>query len=67
MVAILGPGRLGEPHVAALASLRTAGLPTPDDAVTHQQVIQAAYTRVAERREVRPEDIPLQPEPIGRR
>jgi predicted dehydrogenase len=37
----------------------TPGLPTWEDAVTNQQLIQAAYKSIAERREVRPEEIPL--------
>ena len=35
------------------------GLPTWEDAVTNQRLIQAAYRSVAERREVAPEEIPL--------
>jgi len=35
------------------------GLPTWDDAVTNQRLIQAAYLSVAERREVAPEEISL--------
>jgi predicted dehydrogenase len=38
----------------------TAGLPTWEDAVTNQRLIQAAYRSVAERREVAPEEIPLE-------
>jgi predicted dehydrogenase len=38
----------------------TPGLPTWDDAVTNQRLIQAAYRSVAERREIRPEEIPLE-------
>jgi predicted dehydrogenase len=37
----------------------TPGLPTWEDAVTNQRLIQAAYRSVAERREVRPEEISL--------
>ncbi len=37
----------------------TPGLPTWDDAVTNQRLIQAACRSVAERREVAPEEIPL--------
>jgi predicted dehydrogenase len=37
----------------------TPGLPTWDDAVTNQRLIQAAYRSVAERREVSPEEIAL--------
>ena len=37
----------------------TPGLPTWADAVTNQRLIQAAYRSVAERREVRPEEISL--------
>ena len=36
-----------------------SGLPTWDDAVTNQRLIQAAYLSVAERREVAPEEISL--------
>src|SRR5712691_9050609 len=36
------------------------GLPTWADAVTNQRLIQAAYRSVAERREVAPEEIPLE-------
>jgi predicted dehydrogenase len=36
-----------------------AALPTWNDAVTNQRLIQAAYRSVAERREVAPEEIPL--------
>jgi predicted dehydrogenase len=39
----------------------TPGLPTWEDAVINQRLIQAAYRSVAERREVRPEEIPLSP------
>jgi predicted dehydrogenase len=35
------------------------GLPTWEDAVTNQRLIQAAYKSIAERREVAPEEIPL--------
>jgi predicted dehydrogenase len=43
-----------------VASGRAApGLPTWEDAVTNQRLIQAAYRSVAERREVAPEEIPL--------
>jgi predicted dehydrogenase len=38
----------------------TPGLPTWDDAVVNQRLIQAAYLSVTERRDVRPEEIPLQ-------
>jgi len=38
----------------------TPGLPTWEDAVTNQRLIQAAYRSVAERREVAPEEIPLE-------
>jgi predicted dehydrogenase len=37
----------------------TPGLPTWEDAVTNQRLIQAAYRSVAERREVAPEEISL--------
>ncbi len=37
----------------------TPGLPTWEDAVTNQRLIQAAYRSVAERREIAPEDISL--------
>jgi predicted dehydrogenase len=37
----------------------TPGLPTWDDAVTNQRLIQAAYRSVAERREVTPEEIAI--------
>jgi predicted dehydrogenase len=37
----------------------TPGLPTWDDAVTNQRLIQAAYRSVAERREVAPEEIAI--------
>jgi predicted dehydrogenase len=37
----------------------TPGLPTWDDAVTNQRLIQAAYRSVAERREVTPAEITL--------
>jgi predicted dehydrogenase len=37
----------------------TPELPTWADAVTNQQLIQAAYRSVVERREVRPDEIPL--------
>jgi predicted dehydrogenase len=37
------------------------GLPTWEDAVTNQRLIQAAYRSAAERREVAPEEIPLGP------
>ena len=37
----------------------TPGLPTWDDAVTNQRLIQAAYLSVAERREVAPQEISL--------
>jgi predicted dehydrogenase len=36
-----------------------SGLPTWADAVTNQRLIQAAYRSIAERREVSPEEIPL--------
>ncbi|HEY1294971.1 MAG TPA: Gfo/Idh/MocA family oxidoreductase [Chloroflexota bacterium] len=39
----------------------TPGLPTWQDAVINQQLIQAAYRSVAERRDVQPEEIPLAP------
>src|SRR5207248_7258942 len=35
----------------------TPGLPTWEDAVTNQRLIQAAYQSVAERRDVAPEEI----------
>jgi predicted dehydrogenase len=35
------------------------GLPTWEDAVTNQRLIQAAYRSIAERREVSPEEISL--------
>jgi predicted dehydrogenase len=38
----------------------TRGLPTWEDAVTNQRLIQAAYRSAAERREVAPEEIPLE-------
>jgi predicted dehydrogenase len=38
----------------------TAGLPTWEDAVTNQRLIQAAYRSVAERREVKPEEISVE-------
>jgi predicted dehydrogenase len=38
----------------------TPGLPTWEDAVINQRLIQAAYRSVAERREVVPEEIPLE-------
>jgi predicted dehydrogenase len=38
----------------------TPGLPTWEDAVINQRLIQAAYRSVAERRDVRPEEIPLE-------
>jgi predicted dehydrogenase len=38
----------------------TPGLPTWEDAVTNQRLIQAAYRSVAERREISPEEIPLE-------
>src|SRR5712691_4001194 len=38
----------------------TPGLPTWEDALTNQRLIQAAYRSVAERREVAPEEIPLE-------
>jgi predicted dehydrogenase len=44
----------------------TAGVPTWDDAVTNQRLIQAAYRSVAERREVAPGEIPVQ-SPIASR
>jgi predicted dehydrogenase len=37
----------------------TPGLPTWEDAVTNQRLIQATYRSMAERREVAPEEIPL--------
>jgi predicted dehydrogenase len=37
----------------------TPGLPTWEDAVTNQRLIQAAYRSIAERREVNPEEIGL--------
>ena len=37
----------------------TPGLPTWEDAVVNQRLIQAAYRSVAERRDVRPDEIPL--------
>jgi predicted dehydrogenase len=37
----------------------TPGLPTWEDAVTNQRLIQAAYRSAAERREVAPEEIPI--------
>jgi predicted dehydrogenase len=37
----------------------TPGLPTWEDAVTNQRLIQAAYRSIAERREVKPEEIGL--------
>ena len=39
----------------------TPGLPTWEDAVENQRLIQAAYRSVAEHREVAPEEIPLAP------
>ena len=42
-----------------VAGQPTPGLPTWDDAVTNQRLIQAAYRSVAERREVAPEEISL--------
>jgi predicted dehydrogenase len=42
-----------------VAGRPTPGLPTWEDALTNQRLIQAAYRSVAERREVRPEEIPL--------
>jgi predicted dehydrogenase len=39
----------------------TAGLPTWEDAVINQRLIQAAYRSVAERREVSPEEISVEP------
>ncbi|HLZ25856.1 MAG TPA: Gfo/Idh/MocA family oxidoreductase [Chloroflexota bacterium] len=41
------------------AGRATPGLPTWDDAVTNQRLIQAAYRSVLERREVSPEEISL--------
>jgi predicted dehydrogenase len=38
----------------------TPGLPTWEDAVINQRLIQAAYRSVAERRDVQPEEIPLE-------
>jgi predicted dehydrogenase len=38
----------------------TPGLPTWEDAVSNQRLIQAAYLSVAERREVSPAEIPLE-------
>jgi predicted dehydrogenase len=37
----------------------TPGLPTWEDAVTNQRLIQATYRSVAERREVSPLEVPL--------
>jgi predicted dehydrogenase len=39
----------------------TAGLPTWEDAVINQRLIQAAYRSLAERREVSPEEISVEP------
>jgi predicted dehydrogenase len=39
----------------------TAGLPTWEDAVINQRLIQAAYRSVAERREVSPEEVSVEP------
>jgi predicted dehydrogenase len=44
----------------------TPGLPTWEDAVTNQRLIQAAYLSVSERREVSPDEIPLG-EPLATR
>jgi predicted dehydrogenase len=35
----------------------TPGLPTWEDAVTNQRLIQAAYRSIAERREVSPDEV----------
>jgi len=43
----------------------TPGLPTWEDAVTNQRLIQAAYRSVAERREVAPEEIALEQPAVG--
>jgi predicted dehydrogenase len=44
-----------------------AGLPTWEDAVTNQRLIQAAYRSVAERREVAPKEIVLSRAALARR
>ncbi|MBV9581780.1 MAG: Gfo/Idh/MocA family oxidoreductase, partial [Chloroflexi bacterium] len=44
----------------------TPGLPTWEDAVVNQRLIQAAYRSVAERRDVRPEEVALEA-PAGTR
>ncbi len=43
-----------------IAGTPTPGLPTWEDAVINQRLIQAAYRSVAERRDVKPDEIPLQ-------
>ena len=48
------------------SGVATSSLPTWDDAVTNQRLIQAAYRSVEERREVRPDEIPLE-EAVARR
>jgi predicted dehydrogenase len=49
-----------ELFLSGVASGRpTPGVPTWQDAVTNQRLIQAAYRSVAERREVAPDEVPL--------